>query len=103
MMTTNIIQNDLLTSQIANEPQCSSHDNVARNKKHKKNKIDFNSEISARMERLENQRNNDDEIHELLKQEILLKIENEKELLKRRKIETKIAEIELIFRQENHN
>lgn len=39
-------------------------------------------------------------MHVLLKQEILLKIENERELLKKRKIETEISEIELNFQQD---
>lgn len=47
---------------------------------HKSNKLNFTSEISSRIERLENQKINDNEIHELLKQEILLKIESEREL-----------------------
>lgn len=67
---------------------------------HKSNKLNFTSEISSRIERLEHQKINDNEIHELLKQEILLKIENERELFKRRKIETIIAENNLIFQQE---
>lgn len=52
------------------------------------------------MERLENQKTNDNEIHELLKQEILLKIENEKEHLKKKNIETENAKNELTFQQE---
>lgn len=41
-------------------------------------------------------------MHGLLKQEILLKIENERELLKKRKIETEISENALNFQQESH-
>lgn len=69
---------------------------------HKINKLNFTSEISSRMERLENQKKNDEEMHGLLKQEILLKIENERELLKKRKVETEISENELNFQQERH-
>uniref|UniRef100_A0A2S2N7N4 Uncharacterized protein n=1 Tax=Schizaphis graminum TaxID=13262 RepID=A0A2S2N7N4_SCHGA len=87
-------ENEVTSKQFSNE-------NVTRTKKekqhHKINKLNFTSEISFRMERLENQKKNDEEMHGLLKQEILLKIENERELLKKRKIETEISENELNF------
>ena len=38
----------------------------------------------------------------MLKEELILKIENERELLKRRKIETEVASNDLIFRKEKH-
>lgn len=88
------IENEVISKQFSNE-------NVTRTKK-EKNKLNFTSEISSRMERLENQKKNDEEMHGLLKQEILLKIENERELLKKRKIETEISENELNFKQETY-
>lgn len=88
------IENEVTSKQFSNE-------NVTRTKK-EKNKLNFTSEISSRMERLENQKKNDEEMHGLLKQEILLKIENERELLKKRKIEIEISENELNFKQETY-
>ncbi|XP_008179541.1 myb/SANT-like DNA-binding domain-containing protein 3 [Acyrthosiphon pisum] len=60
------------------------------------------TEATSRIERVEIQKINDEEIHNLLKEELLLKIENERELLKRRKIETEVASNDLIFRKEKH-
>lgn len=88
------IENEVISKQFSNE-------NVTRTKK-EKNKLNFTSEISSRMERLEIKKKNDEEMHGLLKQEILLKIENERELLKKRKIETEISENELNFKQETY-
>ncbi|KAL5246155.1 hypothetical protein ACI65C_013563 [Semiaphis heraclei] len=62
----------------------------------------LSAESTSRIERVENQKIDDDEIHNLLKEELLLKIENERELLKRRKIETEVASYDLIFRKEKH-
>ncbi|CAI6377410.1 unnamed protein product [Macrosiphum euphorbiae] len=63
---------------------------------------DDNFICDNRVERVEIQKVNDEEIHNLLKEELLLKIENERELLKRRKLETKVASNDLIFRKEKH-
>lgn len=68
----------------------------------KNKKSNLSAEATSRVERVEIQKINDEEIHNLLKEELLLKIENERELLKRRKIETEVASNDLIFRKEKH-
>jgi len=68
----------------------------------KNKKSNLSAESTSRIERVENQKINDEEIHNLLKEELLLKIENERELLNRRKIETEVASNDLIFRKEKH-
>lgn len=77
--------NELTTTQTFKEDRLSSNKKRTRKiKSHQKNNnIIFISEISSRMDRIEKQKINDEEIRSFLKQELLLKIETEKELKKK--------------------
>lgn len=64
----------------------------------------MSAEISSCIEQIGNQKTDDEELQKLLKEELLellLKIENERKLLKRRKIQTEIAHTDLIFVKRN--
>lgn len=78
-----------------------SQDKSCRKKSNKRSNP--NDELLVRKKRVESQQLYDKEIHELLKKEILLKIENEKELLKCRKMKTQLAEYDLLCRKEKHS
>jgi hypothetical protein len=62
----NIVPNELIDTQIAKKANVFSSINKPRKLKqqHKSNKINFTSEISPRIEQIENQKINDNEIHE---------------------------------------